>query len=980
MLLSKESKMSEVDMALVRHFTEISLDANSFVKQVSEFKTKEIEFVDVPDEGSALLNNDIKDRIRGRQSLNGFKDVTADTIAYYYNKSYLELTINDIYNFLIDVFHLSKQEARLVIEDTIDKLTTCKAVDILPLYASTTTFHKVILKSLRRDPILKKRYMEIEGALREGFINQKARVADLPKPARCLRMIAFMTNDFNSFYLIVDGKTLALNILNSKSITITDGEGKSTDINKIEGVKISNASLDNFPKIVRDINKADMCLIPAANSYITCDIFSAYKYELVEDAYKKLRKSINNISGNLNLVGYIGKLDINNPVLLAQKVREIAGTAMSGILPQDDTISRKASTANAALKSLNVLFTNGFDASTVKELFNKYVNATTSESTSAGARIQGSQVSKTHSYSNSQHFLMLVEGLASLRKLIDYCDAKGIDILSIPSDIFIRPLVGVRFKTLEDYMYSYKYYKELDNECIKELGTKFDDLNFSMFDYIRSSDELIAKEDGVNFRDKDIPLKVDYLELSEISKLRFSMAEKALVDSPDLYNDKACLTLGISLQRYFNKQYARENKNARDFLNMVYGDEKGLKKLYIKYKNLYSALYSFLNIINNLMNSGKIDKIYECKFIVNGSATYIFKDKTYTGRSLNNVIYNDLNTYEELINEERKKLAEGLTRKLNLGHNKEVEVKDISVKYADVHLSILNVENLENKCQDPKYSKFTKGNLMSKFLYSGGIIKKLQETLPNLDINSLGNDNVLFFNVIRLITLGYTVMKNLMNLCDLLSEYDKSGLESLKNYEVNCIDYFYTYRYLFKLPKKGKTAKYSNSNINMISSCINRLPENYYLECLNVDTLSTLKDSLSNVYDIVMEPLWGVIDYIDKNKKIIDNWIYNLGRVDNLRNLRENFIKASAIIRYNNYGSSEHSPVIDEIIRNRDTHISEHMFVVTKEGDYVATNEGGFTYYLHANNLWYCPEKSIDEFMEVKKDKVYSIIYQHSEL
>lgn len=980
MLLSKCSKMSEVDMALVRHFTEISLDSNSFIKQVSEFKTKEIEFVDAPDEGSAFLDKDLKERMKGRQRLNGFKDVTTDTVAYYYNKSYFELNINDIYNFLIDIFNLSKQEAKTVINYTIDKLTTCKELDILYLYASMTSFHSVILKSLRRDPILKKRYMEVESALREGYINQKRRVDKLPKPARILKMIAFMTNDFNSFYLVVDGKNLALSILNSKSITITNGDGESTDINKIEGIKVNNASLDNFPKIVRDINKADMCLIPAANSYITCDIFSSYKFDIVDETYRKLRKRIDNISGNLNLSGYIGIVDINDPVRLAQRTRSIAGSIMSSILPQDDTISRKASTARDALKSLKVLFTNGFDASTAKDLFIKYVNATTSAETTTGARIQGSQVSKTHAYSNSQHFLMLVEGLSSLRKLIDYCNAKGIDILSIPSDIFIRPLVGVRFKTLEDYLYSYKYYKELDDEYIRELGKQRDDINFNFYDCIRPSDELIAKEDDVNFRNKDVPLKVDYLELSEISKLRFSLADTALNNSPDLYNDKACLTLDISLQRYFNKQYAGENKKAKNFIQMVYENENSLRSLYSKYSNLYNTLCAFLNQLNKSMQTGVIDKIYDCRFIINGSCVYKYKGRRWCGKYLNNVTISNLNAYEILVSKERKAYAAYLTKKLGLGHNQEVEEKDIEVYYADIHLSILNIENLNEKCSTAKYSAFTKGQIMKNLIIQVKFIDKIKQLNPDFDIKILGDNNSFFFNVIRLITLGYTITKNLLKLCDLLSEYYKSSLEALRDYEVNCIDYFNTYRYMFKLPRKSKLAKYSNENINMISSCINRLPENYYIECLNVDNLSTLKENLSSVYDFVMEPLGGIIDYISENKKIMDSWIYNLGRVDNLRNLRETFIRASAVFRAMDAHSNEHNADIDSIIRNRDTHISEHMFVVTKEGDYVTIKEGGYTYYLHANNLWYCPEKSTNEFLEVKKDKIYSIIYQHSEL
>ena len=129
-----------------------------------------------------------------------------------------------------------------------------------------------------------------------------------------------------------------------------------------------------------------------------------------------------------------------------------------------------------------------------------------------------------------------------------------------------------------------------------------------------------------------------------------------------------------------------------------------------------------------------------------------------------------------------------------------------------------------------------------------------------------------------------------------------------------------------------------------------------------------------------MKDLWRFINFIADNKKVIDNWIYNLGRVDTVKSLRENFIKASEIIRLQLGQSREHNADIDELIRNRNTHISEHMFVVTKEGDYVSYSEGGHLYYLHANNIWYCPELGVKECKEVVKNKSYSIILQHSEV
>ena len=981
MLLSKGSKMSEVNMALVRHFTEVSLDSNGFVKKVNEEKTKEIEFIDVPDEGSAYIENDIKDKKIVRKKLTGFKDVTADTIAVYYGKTYNELDISDIYNFLIDIFSLSKLDADRVISDVLDKLTTCRAIDIFYLYAGMTSFQKVIVNSLKNNPMIKRRYTEVEASVREGYISLKKTMGKFPKPPRSLCMIAFLTNDFNSFYLLSDGLQLALSILNSKSISIADSDGKSTDINKIEGVKISRPTLDDFPKIVRSINKANLCLLPTADNYITCDIFSAVKYSIVKERYQKIRKSIDRISGNLKLAGYFSCEDINDPVLRARNLRTMGGEFLGSIVPQEDTISRKASSAKKALDAMKILYTSGFDIASAESLFKKYVNVTTSDTgDKRGSKTQGSSVSKPHSYSNCQLFLILVEGLASLRKLVDYCNSKDIDILSIPSDIFIKPTVGMRFKTLEDYLYSYKYFKELDNEYLREYGKEFDGAE-SVFDVIKPSDQIICEQDGIDFSNKIVPTKTEILSLAEIGKLRFSLSEKALEDNPDLYNDKECLTLGISVQRYFNKQYANKNPKARDFIRMVYDNKNPscLTNLYLQYSKAYRALYNFLNSIVMAMNNENEKRIrsgmFECKFIITGATTLSYTygtDKTCRHLCVFPKRVNDtLQEYKEFIETEKIKFARELTAKLGFGVNKEVTREDISISASpDIHINILNIKRLEK----------ADVLILNRLIEASHITDLLNIAGKKFDISTLGDEESRFFNLIRLITMGYTVTTTLYSLCNKLSEINKNSIEALRDYEINTMVTLNKNKYLFRLPKKIKSARYSDDNINMIISCMNRLPFNYYVECLNGINLRVLKENISPVYDFIMKDLWRFINFIADNKKVIDNWIYNLGRVDTVKSLRENFIKASEIIRLQLGQSREHNADIDELIRNRNTHISEHMFVVTKEGDYVSYSEGGHLYYLHANNIWYCPELGVKECKEVVKNKSYSIILQHSEV
>lgn len=423
----------------------------------------------------------------------------------------------------------------------------------------------------------------------------------------------FIVNSFSNFYLRGETRKEVYTILNEKGTLLNMGSEdgiNSLSLSELSTTVDTSINLPfSFSKDIERIYEASRAFYSGFKGLVFADIYDVYKSFVLDEKYKAISSLVKTYFyskyTNSNTKSFLSDMSCFASVVVKNKLGLQSDYQLA-------TYNKSKAVAAEFIKYIN------------KRMSAKTVHSIYLTTLRICAGVENSKALKVVYYNsdpsnkdNQRIFYTLLQGFVSLRRLLVYCGNHGIDLNTLPSDIFRTDKYYTRFSTLEDCLgmykvtsalissadYTYKYNELCVHQSNDELFKWLQSVRSTSFTSIK---DLISNQQQTHILEDTATIQENINRIINFRKVinimhstaltyktfyKFESLEDAVLDGLDNPNYLQCLKLFLGKFRIGLPEINPSE------------DDMTLIENYYRYSRIASTLYHIIHRnLNTLLN------------------------------------------------------------------------------------------------------------------------------------------------------------------------------------------------------------------------------------------------------------------------------------------------------------------------------------------------------------------------------------------